>query len=342
MKTVLFLGCFSVALISAHKSIASEKILVLINSYAPGYHWGDSQEKGFLKAFEESGLDLKGWRIRKFYLDEKRKLLPEEIKQSVMAIRKELEKMSISAVFLADDPAFKFFYGYFKERRIPIGFSGIQGDLKEYGYRNGDPGVTGSMEYYNISAVVRLLKKIKPSIDSVLFVCDDNISGRIHTRSFFDQTKGNKALRGIGIREFQSYASNNYEDLIRTLRNVDTVKTAVIVASYFSYRSKNGEIVPYGTIDEWIDKNTSFLDAGLDVYQAKKGRVLSIAASPEEMGYYAAGRLLEGLSRKMDVSRFGIRKYNPLFLMVNRKRAKKLGLSIPYEVYVYEKAANLQ
>ncbi len=318
-------------------------IIALINSYSPGYWWSDAQEIGIFKAFQESGLEKAGWKIQKFYLDEKNKFTPEEINASVKDVQQSLDIMQISAALLADDLAAKSFLQYFKKRKIPIGFSGIQGELKEYGYRVGDNGVTGSMERYNFPSVIRLLKKIKPSIDSILFICDENISGRAHTRSFVDQTRSHEdQLQSIGVRKFLTYASNSYEDLINTLVRVDAKKTGVIVASYFSYKDQSGRIVPFSVIDDWINKNARFVDAGLSIYQGKHGRIISIGTSPEEMGYYVSSKLLNGIKAGKDVGGFGIRQFNPLFLTINRQRARQLGLTIPYEVLVYEETTIYQ
>lgn len=227
----VFLFFYSLFFIVKTSYGLEEKKLIYINSYSTGYEWGDRQEDGFFKAFEESKLAEQGWVIKKFYLDEKNKFKTEEIKKSVQNVTKQLDEITADAAFLADDPAFKYFLHYFRQKNVPVGFSGVQGNLNDYGYKIGDTGVTGSLEHYNMPSVVRLLKKIKPSIDSILFVCDDNISGRAHTKSFLEQTQNNKSLTDIGVTKFFAYASNNYENLIATLKKVDTTKTAVIMAS---------------------------------------------------------------------------------------------------------------
>lgn len=338
---IQFILCFIYSFNSFANSCQNSKNFVVIQSYSVGYEWLDELDMGITKAFHESNAAGSGWTVYKFYLHGKKLLKPEQIAVSVNQVKTELNKMCVGAVFLADDLAFKYFYKYFLSMSIPIGFAGVQGDLKEYGYNEGQKNVTGALEYYNFVAVIKLFKMINKNIKNILFICDNNISGIAHTKNFLNQTQNNPELIASGIISIKDYSSNNYESLLSILLAVDASDTAVIVASYFSYFDSKNNLINYRSIDRWIFNNTKFLDAGLSMYQVRNGRLLSVAFSSEEMGRFVTANLFKGIINGEDVSKFGIRSYNPLKLLINKERAQMLGIQIPYDILVYEQADQL-
>ena len=339
-KTVFF----SLLLAISFPSIAgiaaptkAERILAVIHSYALDYEWTAGQDQGITKALIDNYGKNNNWKIERFFLDSK-KLDPDRIDQKVHEIKKYLSETKPSAAILTDDLAFQIFFRYLRDLNIPVSFSGINGNLRDYGYHQGEKGITGSLEKYNIVTPIKILKKLRPSIKNILLVADASITGKAVFFDFKSQIKNNSSLKELGILELSEFLNSSYERLQSRLKSVNSLTDGVVFAAIYSFRDRLGRPVSYKEINEWLTHHTDFLDVGASMFNVKLGRLISLASSEEEMGYYTANSLFSGLKSGKDISEIPIRQHLPLQLTINHTRADKLGVSFPYELLVY--AAN--
>ena len=111
----------------------------------------------------------------------------------------------------------------------------------------------------------------------------------------------------------------------------------------YSQKDKNGAHVPHAKIEKWINEKTSFIDTGLAFFQVAEGRLLSLAVSMYESGYYSSNLLFKSIKKGSDLGKTPVREILPLRLKLNHKRAKKLGIKFPYKLLIYaEKSEKLE
>lgn len=67
------------------------------------------------------------------------------------------------------------------------------------------------------------------------------------------------------------------------------------------------------------------------------GRLMSLTSNMYESGVFAGQILAISLLEKKDLNSFPIREKLPLEFRINRNRAKKLNLKMPFKFLVYEK-----
>lgn len=335
---LLFPNFLLVAATISDSDDPASKILLIIHSYSPDFEFTRNEDKGIMKAFNRHLALTNNWSIERFYFHGKTKKSAMEVKESIRKAKDLIQSIKPDAVILTDDLAFKSLYRFVKNQGIPLSFSGINGNIRDYGYVEGESGITGSIERYNVPAVVKIMKRLRTTINSILIISDENITGKALLRQFMNQIKSNHSLKEMGIHSVKGFAGASFEALKRRLLSVNPKRTGVIVLASYSYRNENGTPISYDKINNWIFENTNFIDMGLIAFHMdKKGRLFGLASSAEEMGNYSATLLFKAILAKKDPSTYGIREQLPLNLYLNHDRAKKLGITFPFEILSYAK-----
>ncbi len=127
---------------------ADDPRCLLLYSYHSGYEWNDGIDHGATEVLEGQ------CKIRRFFLDSKRKRSPEEIQQKAEQALALIRLWQPDVVIAADDNASKYVVEpHLKGGDIPVLFCGVNWEAKRYGFpaRN----VTGMVE---VSAIVPLIK----------------------------------------------------------------------------------------------------------------------------------------------------------------------------------------
>ena len=202
----------------------------------------------------------------------------------------------------------------------------------------GESGVTGSLEHYNIVPTVMILKRIRPNIKEILLISEPSITGQAILRDFKAQLSDPSVLSNANIEKLTEFVDVNFENLKRRLLAVNPDKVGVVFIAYYTYRDSSGRPVSYHDIDQWVSDNTSFLDVGTADFNVKNGRLLSLASSGEELGFYVANQLFKALQEEKDPNVFPIRRYIPLQLTFNQEKLVRLKIDLPYEIVSYAQA----
>lgn len=330
---LLGLGFFS---IDPTQASNKSKTCVVIHSYDYDYKWTVEEEKGIKMAVKDNFGDNNEWKLHFFTLDSK-KLSGEKLKRKVEITKAKLEKLDYSAAIITDDFATSQFLNYFKKRNVMVSVAGINGELEDYGYTQNDLLVTGSLERNNLPPSLKIIKKIKSTIDNVFFISDGSITGNAMLKDYLKQIKHGKALKDLGYKSYDTIVTNKFSTLKAKLKALDANKSVLILVAYYTYKDENGNHVDYRIIDHWIHSNTKLLDVGSSTFQIENGRLVSLASSGEEIGQYSADVLFKAIKNEKLPSYYKIRTKLPLRLFVNTKRASDLGLNLPFEILSYSK-----
>jgi len=324
---------------SAEVQSANKKLLI-IHSYAMDYEWTVGEDKGIVKAFRDTLMNEWGWSIQRSFLNGKKyQEDPSRLQREIKVIKQEIEGDKPDAVILTDDLAFIVFYRFLNALNIPVSFCGVNGYIEDYGYRQGDAGVTGTLEHNNFPAMAKIIKRARPSIDRIVYVGDVSKTTDGIVSTIKRDLKGGKFVN-TGIDKHEFYKTSSYDELKNYLLGIDSSQTAVVFISFYTFTDNKDEHVYYRDVDRWINENTNFIDAGIASFHVKNGRMLSLASSADEIGYYCAQKLFEAIKRRIDPSDMGIREYMPLQLILNRSRADKIGVQMPYDILSYARDVN--
>lgn len=317
----------------------SKKIIIVVNSYSHEYLGTKRQQQGFEKALFEK-ISRNNYQILTFNLRSKktnRKILEKNVKR----VRDIVLKKKATAIFVTDDYAFKHFYPLAKANDIPLVFSGINADLWVYGYVPGEKGISGTLERYNYLAILRLFKILTQNrIQKVLIIADDDITGNFLIKDFLQNTSKSE-IDDIGV-EVSILKTTNFHLLTEKIKATNPKDTGLLYLVVYAQRDKNNHAIPTARIDNWINANTSHIDVGLTAAHVQAGRLMSLASNMYESGVFAGHILAGSILKKKDLSAFPIRKKLPLEFRINRNRAKKLNLKLPFKFLVYERLTSNQ
>lgn len=327
------------AIVIASTSTNTNRTCLIIHSYDYDYAWTTQEEQGILKALEDNFNNHHNWKIKKFTLNSK-KLNGTKLKERVMKVRKEVQTINAHAVILTDDFATQEFLDYFKHNKIPTSVAGINRNLEDYGYKNSDEFITGSLERYTLPPSLKILKKIRPDLEHIFFISDDSLTGKAMLNDYLKQINEGNLYKTLGFKSYQSVVTNNYELLKQKISQLNPTKTILVLVTYYTLKDKNGNHVDYNTIDDWIYNNTKLLDIGSSTFQIKNGRFLSLASSAFEVGYYSANLLFKSIREGKTPKHYGIRKELPLQLTFNFQKAKHLNIKLPLKLISYSKSIN--
>lgn len=331
--TLASLACICLSMPNGWAATNTKRLLI-IHSYALDFQWTAGQEYGIQKAFDEY-LNPAEWTIQHDFLDGKKcQENAQALQNKIQHITREIERTRPDAVILTDDLAFSSFYPTLKRLRIPVSFSGINGELQQYGYQTGDTGITGALERYNLPAVVRLMKYVRPGLTKVVFVTDMSVTSNGLVADVNKQLKAG-AFAGLGVSEYAFYSNLYFENLQTYLQRLDAHQVAIVLLTNYTFKDRRGRPIHHSTIDDWIFHNTHLIDAGLLAFPVRYGRLLSLASDAEEVGYFCAGQLFQALLSGRDPSLLPIREFMPLKLVLNHERARELGVTFPFEILTY-------
>lgn len=335
---ILMLGLFAFGPSALQASTAEARRFLILHSYSKDFAFTQQVHQGILGSLENEKRAGRNWQVRAFYMDGKRKNSAQEVSEAKAEGLSLIDSFKPHAIMTTDDLAFKTFYPEIKKRGIPLTFSGINGKLSEYGYQEGESGVTGSLESFNIPAVVKMMKRLRPSLEEFIIISDNNITGKALSNYFKEQISEDKQLARV---ELTQVYGPSYPRLKHRLKQADPQKTGIVVAAAYSFK-EGDRFVSYEEIDLWISENTRLIDSGIIAFhmKGKAGRLLGLAASATEMGAYSSRLIFEAFEKNIDPAQLRVRRYLPLEVRINKERAKKLNIEIPIEILSYAKSAN--
>lgn len=314
--------------------------IFVIHSYNTDFDWTVSHQKGIQKAFDKLLSPQGQWKLHIYYLNGKKyQERPKKVQSRVSAIKRDVEKYSPDGVILTDDLAFAIFSSYFKAKNVPIGFSGINNNsLQRQGYKIDESGMTGTLETYNFPVVVKILKRLNPHIKSVFFVSDNSITSDGMVANTKQQIQDGRFAH-LGINDYSFFSTQYFDELKQKLLALNPNDTIVIILTNYSLIDSRGEHVHHDLVDAWIAKNTKLYVAGTLISQVKTGHLITLASFPDEMGFYCSSNLFNAIIAKEDPTKYGIRQFVPLKLIISPTRSKELGLNIPFDLLAYAKSS---
>jgi PAS domain S-box-containing protein len=220
--------CFIAACASGAEAETSAPNILVLNSYHPGYAWSDDEMAGIIEA-----LRKKDDRLEPFVecLDGKHFPRMELFPSQAEHLRQKYERVKLSLVIVADNPALEFLLRYRAGLfpGVPVVFCGINGFMPEM--LAGQAHITGVAENLDIEGTLEIALRLHPRTQHVYFIHDYTTTG-LATRRAAEALLPRFANR-VRVEFSESLDLAEIQAKVRTL----TEDSVVLVSSFANDRA---------------------------------------------------------------------------------------------------------
>ena len=318
--------------------------LLLVDSYHREYLWSQFTNQGFAKGLLQFGyLDNQGQVeallrddavesskavVKRLWMDTKRKSSEPEIAKLIPPVVAQVKAFALDLLFLADDNAAHYIGSEFLDTDLPIVFWGINNTPVKYGLVDSPerPGhnVTGVVEVKYPMEALQLLKQLVPSAKTFAILSDATDTGRSNAKAIeFLARQGS-----LPLDLTETVMTNEFEVFKQKALALQEAVDALFVMPTTS-KDAQGQFISDDAMMQWYMANVRKPDVAF----SRRGVVQGLLCAADSDGYSQgfegvriAHDLLEGGKRPATYATV-TPKRGPL--LVNRERARMLGITIP-------------
>lgn len=321
--------------------------ILIVSSYHREYLWSQDTNKGICAALEEFGYFEPGdaetfWKndiiekpnvvVKKLWMDSKRKTSEPEIAEAVGRVMKEAEAFAPHIILLGDDNAANYVGNKFLDTDTPVVFWGINGLPVKYGLLEtlDEPGhnVTGVYQAGYLKECVAFLKKVTPGIETMGVLSDDSPTGRAKAKALqFLGEKNEIPVRIEGVVVTNS-ADEWKSGALELAKKVDSM----FVLNHNTLKDGAGKSVDPLELGAWYLRHVKKPDCAQERQFAEEGLLATADDSGFNQGYEAMKIAHDILSKGTDPATIPVRAPERGPLILNRERAKSLGIAITDEM----------
>ena len=273
--------------------------------------------------------------IKRVWMDAKRKSTKPEMTEASVQITQMIKEFQPNILLLGDDSAANYIGNQFLDTEIPIVFWGINNTPVKYGLvdRLDHPGhnVTGVVEVKYFVEGLDLLKKLAPDVKTFAIISDETDTGRAIAKAAEFLARENK----LPLQLADMVMTNEFEVFKqKTLELQEKVDAFLILTT--TSKDAQGEFVSDEVLTAWYLTHIH----KPEVSGSRRGVVQGLLCAADSDGYSQG---FEGVRIAKDILSNGkkpatyptvIPRRGPL--MVNRQRAKMLGIDMTLESGVEE------
>ncbi len=315
LGTAALLGLAAVAPPTARARHAPR--IAHVMSFDSPWRWTDGQLEGFREA-----LALPEAEIRIFQMDTKRHAGDEAKAERGRLARAFVDDFRPDLLYASDDDAQRQVTRHYLGSRLPLVFSGVNGDLSALGF-DGAPNVTGVLEREHVAETLRLLRELVPGLRRLTVLSDmggywDGVIRRVH--------EGVAAVGGL--QPAQVVRVRNLADYQQAVAAAPARADALLHLGILSLVDAAGHPVPYQAVQRWVVEHGGLPDASFWIDRIHHGTLASVTVSELEQGR-AAGRLARAiLVDHASPASLPIRPTAKGHPALNLARARALGLTV--------------
>ena len=329
-----------------------KKRIFIVSSYHKAYIWSQSTQKGVSAAMLKMGYlenDAQARQleqsdavenhkvvVKKDWMDTKRKDSRAEMAIATARIMRAIQAFAPDLVMLGDDNAAKHIGGQLLDSKIPVVFWGINGLPLKYGLVDSmdAPGrnITGVWQSGYHKESLDLLKRLVPNAKTFAILACDSESSRPNIKMIEQLAqRGNLPLKLVdkvvtnSLDEFKSRA-------LELSKRVD----AFVVLNHDTLRDAKGNHVDMLDVGRWYLNNIKIPEASHEDQFVLEGMLLTANDSGYNQGYLAFEMANSILEKGLNPARMAVRTPERGPYLVNRNRAKALGIRLDDALYLID------
>jgi ABC-type uncharacterized transport system substrate-binding protein len=344
--------CLASVVHGAHRKDLPKKRIIVVSSYHREYLWSQETNKGFCDAMlKQRYFDNKDQAeeytrsdyvetskvvVKKLWMDAKRQKRRDEKIQAASKITRTIKEFDPALIFLGDDDAAEYIGAQFLDTKIPMVFWGINITPVKYGLVDSveRPGhnVTGIYQpgYYTQS--LTLLKRIVPSVKTFAVLTDDTTAGRSHYKAI-EYLAQQKALP---LTLAETVITGDYELFKKRVLGLQAKVDAFFVAQCSGLVDKAGNAVSSDDVIAWYLENVKIPETAEQGQFVRQGMLCGADDSGYHQGYEAVGVAAAIMSKGANPAVLAVRAPKRGALMVNRERARMLGINLTPKMGIEE------
>jgi ABC-type uncharacterized transport system substrate-binding protein len=331
---------------------AKQKRIFIVSSYDRNYIWSQSTQSGVNAAMLKLGYletDLQARQlvstdmvqsdkvvVKKVWMDTKRKSSSLEIARTTTRVMAQLREFSPDVVLLGDDNAANYIGNQLLDSKIPVVFWGINGlPLKYDLIKSMDaPGrnVTGVWQSGYHKESLDLLKRLVPAAKTFAILACDSETTRPNVK-MIEQL----AMRGLlPFKLVGKVVTNSLDEWKSGALKLAETADVLFVLNHDTLRDAKGDYVDMLTAGRWYLNNIKKPEASHEDQFVKEGMLLTANDSGYNQGFWAFEMAYGILELGLSPASMAVRTPDRGPYLVNRNRAKALGISIDEAMYLID------
>ncbi len=323
-------------LVAGASSDLTHRVFIL-HSYEAGHVCGQPQHDGVIEALKEAGFgEMKNLKIQTYFMDTKRKNNTPQLmeKQAHLALER-IRFFNPDVLVSLDDNAFRTVALKLADSKIPIVFSGMNGQPEDYNKKHlfmnsrSNPGhkITGVYEKLHVVDAVKVHSKLFPGLKKIMFFVDTSPTGRAIYKQIKVEIEKEKIPCCWDIRVVKSWEEYHKEILSAN----QTLEVSVIYPVALLLKDYKGKTYTAPEIFAWTIRNSKKPEISLNYAFTRMGLFGGAAVDFYAMGYQA-GRMVVSILEGEDPGTIPIEEAQKYALVFNLNRAKQLGIEIPPDI----------
>ena len=334
LRIILLLTTFISGAAFRVEATTSQFRVYLIHSYLPGL-WSEQAYKGLtqgLKFHNISNYEIKQYDYN-YVLQRKEKNI------HLAKIKDEIKKFSPNVIIVFDDEASEDFIPSLNALSIPIVASGINKDIENQSWfmKDGDPNrnFTAILERYPFEGPLKLLKKIRPSINKISILTTKNDSSDIIASQLLAKFKeyGNQYS---DIKLGEVIQSKDWEVWKKAIKSKKGNNEAFwILVPWDVYQ--NGKEVSIKDIGTFYQRESKIPELGIVNASQLLGMLLCFSVNSEDLAFEAISTAITANNEGKKLRDIPFKKVKSVRVVINKERADQLKYTIPNEMLDFAK-----
>ena len=341
---------------AAAQASASKKRIFVVSSYHRSYLWSQSTQKGVSAALRALGYLATDAQVRqleqsdqvesakavikKDWMDTKRKDSRSDMASATARITAAIKAFSPDLVMLGDDNAAKYIGGQLLDSKTPVVFWGINGLPLKYGLVDNmdTPGrnVTGVWQSGYHQESLDLLKRWVPSAKTFAILACDSESSRPNVKMIEQLSQ-----RGsLPLKLVDKVLTNSLDEFKSRALALSKQVDAFFVLNHDTLRDAKGNHVDMLEVGRWYLQNIRIPEASHEDQFVLEGMLLTANDSGYNQGYMAMEMAHGILDKGLSPARMAVRTPERGPYLVNRNRAKALGIKLDDAMYLIDEVVD--
>ena len=330
----------------------AKRRIFIVSSYHRAYIWSQSTQRGIsaglrkfgyldtdaqVRALEQGDfVETAKVVVRKDWMDTKRRDSRADMASATARIMAAIHAFKPDIVLLGDDNAARYIGGQLLDSRTPVVFWGINGLPLKYGLvDNMDaPGrnVTGVWQSGYHKESLDLLKRLVPSAKTFAILACDSESSRPNAK-MIEQL----AQRGsLPLKLVDKVMTNSLDEFKARALALSKTVDAFFVLNHDTLRDAKGNHVDMLEVGRWYLQNIKIPEASHEDQFVLEGMLLTANDSGYNQGLLAVEMAQGILEKGLSPARMAVRTPDRGPYLVNRNRAKALGIPLGEAMYLID------